>query len=227
MYSGAENLEIMKEAVTYNRFLRSAILRQQRPGDKLLDFGAGIGTFAIPLKNDGADIACVEPDPTFGRHLRDSGLHVYRDIEDVPPDSANFIYTLNVLEHIPDDEAAIRALVRRLAPGGRLLVYVPAFNILFSDMDRRVGHVRRYRKRALVASLERCGANVVQARYVDSIGFAAALLYRVVANGTGALSSRSVALYDRWIFPVSVVLDRLTSRWIGKNLLVLATRKAK
>jgi predicted SAM-dependent methyltransferase len=137
-----------------------------------------------------------------------------------------FAYTLNVLEHIVADDAAARALYEVLRPGGRLLVYVPAFNLLYSSMDRRVGHHRRYRRRTLVPLLEAAGFAIESARYCDSLGFLAALAFKAIGNREGTIAPASVSLYDRVAFPLSRVLDRVTQRFFGKNILVVARRPA-
>ena len=49
-YSGQDNLEAMRAAVRYNAFLADLIARHARPGERLLDFGAGLGTFADLLR---------------------------------------------------------------------------------------------------------------------------------------------------------------------------------
>jgi len=57
-YSGTDNLEVMAEAKNYNAFLLGLILQPIKPTDLLLDFGAGIGTFAILLKGLGYQVVC-------------------------------------------------------------------------------------------------------------------------------------------------------------------------
>lgn len=48
-YSGSDILEVMLEAVNYNRFLRELVALNLSPTDHVVDFGAGIGTFALEL----------------------------------------------------------------------------------------------------------------------------------------------------------------------------------
>jgi SAM-dependent methyltransferase len=223
-YGGVENLEVMREAKNYNRFLLSLVTERLRPGDKVVDFGAGAGTFAAPLAEQGLDVICVEPDPMLAARLREQRLRNCTMIDEVADHSIDLIYTFNVLEHVADDQGTVRALARKLAPGGRLLVYVPAFAILFGAMDRKVGHLRRYRWKPLVALLRNAGLSVEEARYVDSLGFAAALLFRLLGDSSGTLNPTAVALYDRLLFPVSRAADLVLSRWLGKNLLVVARR---
>src|SRR6266436_2343637 len=75
-YSGTDVLEVMTEARNYNRYLTALIDAQLRPGIKVLDFGAGAGTFAVPLVRRGVDLVCVEPDAALGARLRNAGAKV-------------------------------------------------------------------------------------------------------------------------------------------------------
>jgi SAM-dependent methyltransferase/uncharacterized protein YqgC (DUF456 family) len=222
-YPGVSNLEAMQAAPNYNAFLTSVLLTRVDVSRPVLDFGAGTGTHASQLRERGVIVRCVEPDPQLRRRLKQEGFVVAGDVLEYGAGSFTSIYSLNVLEHIPDDDEVLRQLFAATEPGGRLILYVPAFQILFSAMDRRVGHIRRYRKGQLHERVRRAGFRVISCRYVDSLGFLAALAYRSLAR-SGELDTKSVARYDRFVFPVSRALDRVTARWIGKNLLVEARR---
>ncbi len=221
-YEGVENLEVMAEAVNYNRYLLSLIRRQLRPSQKVLDFGAGTGTFSVPLIAEGLNLLALEPDARLQAHLKSRGVPVVGKLDEVPDASIDLAYTFNVLEHIEDDRAAIRQLAAKLKPGARLIVYVPAFQILFSAMDRKVGHHRRYRMAGLVAKLREAGLTIRSARYADSLGFPATLLYRVIGDDKGEINRGALKLYDRVIFPISRALDQIAHPIVGKNLFVLA-----
>jgi SAM-dependent methyltransferase len=223
-YSGTENLEVMAEAENYNRYLLSLITERLRPNDRVLDFGAGAGTFATRLHDAGARVVAVEPDAGLRHRLTALGIPTRPSLAEVGDGSIDLVYTLNVLEHIADDAAAAREIARVLSPGGCLVAYVPAFAILWTAMDDRVGHLRRYRRAGLVELLAAAGFRVTYAGYVDSLGFAASLAYRITRQVDGAINRRALRLYDRLIFPLSRVLDHLLSRVIGKNLLVVATK---
>lgn len=223
-YSGVDNLEIMEEARNYNATLQGLVMARARTSDAILDFGAGTGVLARPLKAAGYDVRCVEPDAGLRARLRASGLDTHAGLDTIPAGSLDLAYTFNVLEHIADDRAAAAALRDRLRPGGRLLVYVPAFPILYSSMDRKVGHLRRYRRDGLAEVLRSAGLAVEHIAYQDCLGFAAALLFKFVDDGSGAINRRALVAYDRLAFPLSRRLDRAGGRWFGKNLLALARR---
>src|SRR5262245_18529388 len=136
----------MEEAINYNRFLGELARADAMPGRTIVDFGAGIGTFSPQLATSRFPVTCVEADARLRGGLENKGLPVRGSLDELPNGSVDYLYSLNVLEHIEDDAAIVHVWARKLRPGGRLLVYVPAFNILFSSMDRKVGHFRRYKK---------------------------------------------------------------------------------
>ena len=128
-YTGIENLEVMLEARQYNAFLRSVIDTRLKLQDKVVDFGAGAGTFAIPLVSRGVDIVCVEQDARLRKILQEANATTVASIDEIEPGSVDVIYSFNVLEHIKDDRQALCALAGKLKHHGRLILYVPAFPI--------------------------------------------------------------------------------------------------
>ena len=223
-YTGTDNLEVMREAVNYNRALLDLVKAHARKSDRMLDFGAGTGTFATALAAEGYAVECVEPDPAQRAAIAGAGLRVHGDLAAIPARSVDCAYTLNVLEHIEDDLATIRALGERLVRGGRLVVYVPAFQVLYTSMDRKVGHVRRYRRTDLRAKVETAGLTVLRSEYVDSLGFAATLAFRALGSKSGDIDRDAVRAYDRYAFPLSRRLDRALNRVVGKNVYLVAQR---
>lgn len=221
-YSGRDNLVAMEEAHRYNDFLQRLIIRHAPPSGPWLDFGAGAGQFAIPLKQAGHDVMAVEVDTVLSQAIARQGVPTFNALEKVPDGSVQYIYALNVLEHISDDGSALRMLRRKLRPGGKLLVYVPAFQGLYSSMDALVGHYRRYRGDGLRSIVEQAGFQVETVAYADVIGFFASLVYKCLPGRDGTITPGSVALYDRWIFPLSRGLDRVASNWFGKNVYIVA-----
>ena len=185
-------------AEKYNKFLVDAVIEHARPNQRVLDFGAGIGLFATKVAAEGADVSCLELDKNQAKVIESKGLDVVCGIDELPDESIDYIYTLNVLEHIDNDMQAICDLRRVLVADGVLFIYVPAFQILFSSMDKKVGHFRRYRKYHLVRLLEDAGFSVSKAEYVDSLGFFASLLYRVIGSKTGSVNEKALVFYDRF-----------------------------
>ena len=194
---------------------------------KILEFGAGTGFLAqLFMDNFGIYPDCVELDPVLAKLNGERGFKSYRFLKETNQDY-DAIYTSNVLEHIEDDESALAELFNSLISGGRLAIYVPAHAFLFTRMDYEVGHVRRYSRRELKKKVLGAGFIIESLSYSDSLGFFATLLVKIFGyRGTGDLgSSKSLLLYDRFIFPISRFLDQIGIRYIiGKNLILIATK---
>jgi len=225
-YTGVDNLEVMQEAVNYNRYLLNTVRKYAPPRGKVMDFGAGGGQFAGPLSKQGMDITALEPDHLLQQRLRAQGIRAIGSTEEVPDASLDYIYTLNVLEHIDDDAMALRSLHAKLVANGRLLIYVPAFPLLYTSMDAKVKHVRRYTRSVLTSRVAAAGFRIERVAYADSIGFFATLLFKLIGNKNGNVSIGALKLYDRVVFPLSRALDLLTQRWFGKNLLLVCVKRS-
>jgi SAM-dependent methyltransferase len=221
-YSGVDNLEVMLEAKRYNRFLTDQVLNNRIGESPILDFGAGIGTFSEMVRDRGVEVDCLEVDGDQCEILRSKGFRVFMSSDAVADASYDYIFSLNVFEHIQNDVNAMKECARMLRPGGVVYTYVPAFPVLFGDMDRKVQHYRRYTRESLRAVSEEAGLEVSRTAYVDIAGFFASLLYNATSKGSGDIHKKPIEIYDRFIFPVSRVVDYATNRFIGKNVFSVA-----
>ena len=223
-YSGVDLLEALESAHNYNDYL-TRLISQSAESKDLIDFGAGLGTFSKRLRTAGYHVKCIEPDPVQRQRLEDQGFDALDKITSVPDDSAPFVFSLNVFEHIEHDTVAIREVYQKLKPGGTLLIYVPAFECLWTSLDEKVFHYRRYTKTTLRRLVEQEGFAVEQVRYADSLGFMAALVFRLLNRNASTLTAAAISFYDRWLFAPSRVLDKLFGRWFGKNVYVLCRKR--
>ncbi len=223
-YTGRDNLEAMQQAHRYNAYLKSLVVNAGGDCEHWLDFGAGSGQFALPFTREGRHLVALEPDEVLVQGLVSQGVKACADIQAIPDASIDFAYSLNVLEHIEDENAALKMLSAKLKPAAKLLIYVPAFQVLYSEMDRLVGHHRRYRKQGLQALVAGAGFKVTQCEYVDSLGYLASMVYKLLPGQTGTITPGSVAAYDRFVFPISRCIDPLTKNWLGKNLVLTAVK---
>ena len=221
-YTGTENLEVMVDATNYNDFLVSIIEKEITPNSIVVDFGAGIGTFAKKIKLLGHLVHCVESDSHQLNQILALDLPASLNLEDFHNNSIDLIYSLNVLEHIENDTAIINDFYNKVKPGGFILIYVPAFNILYSSMDKTVGHVRRYTRSSLEEKVISSGFTVVRNDYVDSLGFFASLLFKLIGNDKGTINRGALIFYDRFIFPLSRLFDIIFRKSFGKNVFLIA-----
>jgi SAM-dependent methyltransferase len=196
----------------------------------VLEVGAGLGGTTVHLR-DGRQRSwvCLEPDATLARKLED---RLAGDSSKVPtrvvvgdlssvPESEQFdcILYIDVLEHIEDDRGEVIRAMGHLKPGGTLVVLCPAFMVLFSEMDRALGHFRRYTKSTLAAvfppELRR-----VELFYLDSLGMIASLANKLLLK-QGAPNEGQVRFWDGTIIPVSRVLDRVLLFALGRSVIAI------
>jgi SAM-dependent methyltransferase len=226
-YTGCDNLEVMADAINYNNFLISCIERYvSSKKTKVLDFGAGSGTYADMLREKQIMPDCLEPDKKLQTILKSKGYRIV-DAKQATNKDTNYdiIYALNVFEHLKNDQEISEELASLLNKDGKLIIYVPAFEALFSSMDEKVEHYRRYRKSQLERILRNAGLEIIESRYCDPAGFFATLAYKMFGKDDGTISPKALRFYDRAVFPVSKLSQIFTQKMIGKNVLVVATKK--
>jgi SAM-dependent methyltransferase len=223
-----ETLRRMEEASNYNRWIL------ERAGDhigrRVLDVGAGVGTFTAQLA-PGRQVVALEPDPAFVPHLRrrfaDSAnvQVVAAGLEELAPEALprlfDTIVCFNVLEHVADDEGALRRFASLLAPGGSLLLLVPAHASAYGEIDAVLGHERRYGKRLLAGRLERAGFEVACLRHVNPVGAAGWFVTSRILRRS-QLPLAPLRVYDRLV-PLLRLLDRVPVPF-GLSLWAVARR---
>ena len=225
--------EILDALAARSRRYNDWIFDRARPylGRRAVDAGAGIGTFTEKLASVVDHVVAAEPHPPYAEGLRarfagSANVEVVTaQASDLPAGMTEFDSALcfNVLEHIRDDAVAVRDLAARLAPGGHLLLLVPAHPRLFGAVDEAVAHERRYEKRGLRKLLESQGLEVVELRYVNPVGALGWLISSRVLRRRD-LDSGLLAAYDALV-PALRVLDRL-DLGIGLSLWAVARRTA-
>lgn len=223
----AHVLENLQDADRYADWIYA--LSAPHLGERVLEIGAGHGEItqrlAVAHRVTATDLSprCVEL--LAERFAGQPAVEVRRGDTQSLADGSRYdsVMLVNVLEHIEDDVGALRDVSVLLEPGGRLVVFVPAFEGLYSDFDRRVGHRRRYRRSHLVTKMAAAGLDVVEARYVNTLGAAA---WWVFARQLGQVPTQrwSVRLYDRVAVPALRHVEATRPPRFGQSLLCVAER---
>ncbi len=162
------------------RVLRAELARLPLPRyARILDAGCGSGR-TLDLLADHGSVAGLDASPQAAALARDRGhdeVHAGR-LEVLPWEDGAFdlVTCLDVVEHTPDDRAALRELRRVTRPGGWALLTVPAYPVLWSAHDVVNEHERRYTRRGLRAAAYQAGWRVER-----ETGFNALLLPAVAA----------------------------------------------
>lgn len=168
--------------------LRREIDRHDEPL-RLLDVGCGAGGMLDHLREFG-DVTGVDPAPAAVRYAAGKGADVRfgtlpHDLPFTTSEHFDVITLLDVLEHIDDDHASLRALHRLLEPGGLLLLTVPAFPSLWSGHDVVNEHKRRYTRSGLRQRLEGAGFDVRMLSFFNAALFPPIAGVRIVKRWLG------------------------------------------
>ncbi len=198
-------------------------------GARILEVGAGHGDLTARFADAGTVVTATDISTrcldVLGARFADAD-----DVEVRPldlfdhddPGGYDSAVLVNVLEHLPDDGAALVELRHLIRPGGYVLLYVPAFERLYSPFDKAVGHYRRYDRPALTATLRTAGFRVVEARYVNQLG---ALAWWLLAAKLKQVPTEAgkVRLYDRAVVPRLRKIEERYRTEFGQSLFVAAT----
>lgn len=159
------------------RAIFDRVLDEQLPSGRaarILDLGPGSGVNLPVLGARGRVTALDLSDVSLAR-CRAAGAPdcVRADATRAPFADASFdlVCALDVLEHIPDDVAALGEIERVLAPGGLFLFSVPAFRLLWGRQDVLSHHMRRYRRRELVERVRAAGLVIEHLTYFNTLLF--------------------------------------------------------
>jgi SAM-dependent methyltransferase len=221
-------LESNAAAVNYHGWLCS--LAMPYLGDDPLEIGSGLGDYAVTWLEWGQPkITVTEVDPS-----RAAVLHAKFDgdgrvafgaieLDGVSEGDYSAVVSFNVLEHIPDDVAALRAARHLVRPGGYVVTFAPAFPIAMSTFDRAIGHVRRYRRRVIEQRYAAAGLEVVECRYVNAPGliawFVGMRVLRMIPKDGPTLS-----MWDRWVVPAARRWETKHPAPFGQSILCVGRR---
>ena len=181
--------------IARRRILKALIERVVRPPEKarILEVGCGTG-HNIPMLKAFGKVEASELDRSARalankRHPRTVKEARLPDLSMFERNAYDLIALLDVLEHVPDDLASLRAIHRRLKPGGALLLTVPANPWMWSAHDAAHHHFRRYTKAQLRELFLRAGLEVQLLSYFNT------LLYPLVAAARifGKITRRGTA----------------------------------
>ncbi|MGO6853055.1 class I SAM-dependent methyltransferase [Rhizobium beringeri] len=240
--SSSTNQEMPTGADTYSSAMSDAnnymgwILDAIAPAVKapVLEIGVGHGSYTEQLRTRGeyvgVDIDQASVDlakrlyPELRFHVADITQSEF--VDDVGAESVNSVVCLNVIEHIPDDRLAVANLARVLKSGGNLAIVVPALNLLFNDLDRLAGHLRRYRTQEVRQLLVAAGLTPVRVNYFNPIGGLGWLANRLVRHQSlnDAAVNGQIRAFDRWVVPASRAVDPITRGFFGQSVIAIGRK---
>jgi glycosyltransferase involved in cell wall biosynthesis len=179
---GAITLRRLASLSAYNAWLHK--LFAPYLGRRILEVGSGVGNQTRFLL-DREKVVASDIEPHYQMELRakfgdraNVRIAAFRfplsdpDRSEARAEGVDTVVCLNVLEHIEDDAAAVRDFASVLAPGGRLVLLVPAMPSLYGTLDVYLNHYRRYDPNRLRDIVAGAGFEIETLRYLNRPGVA-------------------------------------------------------
>lgn len=224
--SGTQTLESMSQAIWYNKWTLKKFEKYLR-GD-ILEVGCGIGNFTKELKKYGVvwaiDInedyikqTSVLAGDTIGMGDIEKGKYFFEGKK------FDCIVCLNVLEHISDDKKSLKNMFNLLKMDGYLILLVPVFDFLYGEIDRSIGHFRRYEKDQLKKIIESAGFEIIKSRIINFLGAIGWWVSSRVLS-SNKIDEEKIKLFNL-IAPLVLRLEDLFEPPFGTSILVIAQKK--
>lgn len=218
-------LNHLGQAQQFNDWVFSRFRRHL--GRNILEIGCGSGNFTVLMAASGYQVtgcdihapyvaeASGRLAPYVGSRaiLADATVMDFGHVFDT-------VVLLDVLEHVRDDIGLLRRLREILPPGGRLILKVPAFQLLYCNMDRAIGHFRRYSRASLRRCLREAGFEIVEQGYFNIAAMAGWFLNGVVLGRTTPPEGQ-IDAFERLV-PFLRRFERICPLPLGASLIATA-----
>jgi len=224
------DLEQMKRATNYLAWQKRQILPYLPADGDIIEIGAGIGSFSPSLSECSRTVLALEPNEYCYAQLQRavSGdvkvrtMNIYAEHMSwhlAPEPRFDAMVLINVFEHIPDDRAVLDSVLPYMRPHAKIILQVPAFQWAFGEIDRRLGHYRRYDKQGVLRLFSGIPGHFHALRYQNAIGiFGWWLNSRRKAENQ---SDFQIRVFDKLILPLQSRIERLIPPPIGQSLFVV------
>lgn len=223
------DLEQMARAVNYIDWIFALIAPHVR-GD-VLEIGSGIGSFTTRLAERATTVTALEPNRYCFERLiqtvRSSAVTclnvTVEECQVLPQASRGFdsVVCLNVMEHIRDDVQVLTTVRELVRPQGVIVLVVPAVEAVYGEIDRRLGHYRRYSRSSLRAALSASGWRLETDRFFNSVGLLG-WLFNAKVRRANEQSDSQIAVFDRLVVPVLRRMEAVVPLPVGQSLIAVA-----
>lgn len=229
-YKGLKTLEVLEGADNYNAWIASIL----SPYIKFpaLEIGAGIGNISdFFSKKEKLTVTDIDRElVNFLKKKFSDRKNVTAEVLDISTRSLSVkskyrtVYAINVLEHVKNDELALKNIGKLLIPGGNIVFLVPAKKFAYTSLDKNLGHHRRYEKKELVKKLIDKGFNIEKIDYFNIVGLLSWLIRNKIDNNHNQLKPNHVKFFDS-IVPLLRIIEPKSGLPIGISLIVVASKK--
>jgi SAM-dependent methyltransferase len=212
-------------------------------GRKILEVGAGAGRITALAAEAGChdELLAIEPSPHFFSLLRRRLSNLPKTIlmqtetsQLLPDYAAHFdsVYSVHVMEHIQHDRQLLEEMLALTRPGGRVIILVPALPFLFSELDRNIGHYRRYNKKMVRTLIRDLPLEIEHMAYNNFLGVLGSLCFSKIGKTNyqkdDAARKRFFGAYrffSEYVVPGIWVIEKFVPVPLGLNLTVVLRKR--
>ncbi len=193
--------------------------------DGILEVGAGCGSFTKGYMKNFQSITLTDTDEGSYNLLKKNFINekninvLNSNIEDIDSRFNTLLY-FNVLEHIEDDKLEIKNALEKLNYGGHLIILVPAHQKIYSNLDKAVGHYRRYNINFFKENKFK-NSEIVKLHYLDFFGYALYYLNKIFFKKETYPTAVKIFIWDKISTPLTTIVDFFTGYKFGKNILCI------
>lgn len=230
-------LEMVSLANNYNNWIFNQFERYVK--GNVLEVGGGIGTFTELLADKATKITSLEIDKDYLKQLKTrfknnkkvkvSNLNLTKKADNQNlKDKFDLIIMINVLEHIKNHQQMLEILYLKLKQRGKLFIFVPAHQGLYSEWDSSVGHFRRYSKNELAKLAKKADFKVEDINYFNSVGAVGWGLNKFLKSKPGSKSLVwQTLIFDRLVVPVVSWFEKGVKPPFGQSVILIGAKEKK
>ena len=221
-------LEFFDAAKNWRKYQFKNILKYIN--SSVLEIGPGTGHNVQYYKNRASQITLLETNKNLANSLKskfdeDKKIIVLNTDIHIQEKTFDTIMYMDVLEHIEDDKKEVNKALKHLNSGGNLIFFVPAYQFLYSDFDKSIGHIKRYNKQFFLSLKENENISIVELKYFDSIGFFFAVLNKLFNKNKKESIGLGVKIWDKLMF-LSRIMDLIFLNKFGKSLFCIMKKNS-
>ena len=221
-------LEFFDEAKNWRKYQFENVLKYIN--FSVLEVGPGTGNNVQYYRDKASEITLLEINKHMANSLKskfdeDKKIIVLNTDIHIQEKTFDTIMYMDVLEHIEDDKKEVNKALKHLNSGGNLIFFVPAYQFLYSDFDKSIGHVKRYSKRFFLSFKKNENISIIELKYFDSMGFFIAVLNKLFNKNKKESIGLGVKIWDKLMF-LSRIMDLIFLNKFGKSLFCIMKKNS-